>query len=164
MWTGKKQLQQAIDEWHDESRRALDAFREQLDGITSRLERVESAPTASDRVLNLEELGVAQDATLEELHTKIKDLTFAVSEGIERTDRAERRIRNAIQRARKELEARGYEDPGLEAEAHELRVVDGDGGKDGGLPAVSEKVAEVDGAPSSIKGVSAGLLRKRWGY
>ena len=161
---GKKQLQQAIDEWHDESRRALDAFREQLDGITSRLERVESAPTASDRVLNLEELGVAQDATLEQLHTKIKDLTFAVAEGIERTDRAERRVRNAIQRARKELGARGYDDPGLEAEAYELRVVDGDGSKDGGVPPVSEQVAPVESEASSIHGVSAATLRKRWGY
>ena len=147
-----------------DTRRALDALREQQDEITSRLERVESAPTASDRVLNLEELGVAQDATLEQLHTKIKDLTFAVAEGIERTDRAERRVRNAIQRARKELGARGYDDPGLEAEAYELRVVDGDGSKDGGLPAVSEEVAAVGGAASSIKGVSAEILRKRWGF
>jgi len=153
VWTGNKDL-----------RRALDALREQLDGITSRLERVESAPTPTDRVLNLEELGVAQDARLEELITKIKDLTFAVSEGIERTDRAERRVRGVIQRARKELGARGYEDPGLEAEAYELRAVDGDGGKDGGLPAVPTEVAAVGGEASSIKGVSAELLRKRWGF
>ena len=147
-----------------DARRALDALREQLDGITSRLERVESAPTPTDRVLNLEELGVAQDAHLDQITTQIKDLTFAVSEGIERTDRAERRIRNAIQRARKELASRGFDDPGLEAEAHELRIVDGDGGKDGGLPAVSEEVAAVGGEASSIKGVSAEILRKRWGF
>jgi len=147
-----------------DTRRALDALREQLDGITSRLERVESAPTPADRVLNLEELGVAQDAHLDQLTTQIKDLTFAVSEGIERTDRAERRVRGVIQRARKELGARGYEDPGLEAEAYELRTVDGDGGKDSGVPAVPEEVAEVGGAPSSIRGVSAELLRKRWRY
>jgi len=147
-----------------DTRRALDALREQLDGITSRLERVESAPTAADRVLNLEELGVAQDATLDDLHTKIKDLTFAVSEGIERTDRAERRVRGVIQRARKELGARGYEDPGLEAEAYELRAVDGDGGKGEEVPAVPKEVATVGGAASSIKGVSAEILRKRWGF
>ena len=152
MWTGSKDL-----------RRALETLREQLDGITSRLERLESAPTATDRVLNLEELGVAQDAHLDQITTQIKDLTFAVSEGIERTDRAERRVRGVIQRARKELGARGYEDPGLEAEAYELRKVDGDGGKDSGLPAVPEEVAAVDGAASSIKGVSAEQLRRRWG-
>jgi len=147
-----------------DTRRALDALREQLEGILARLDRVESAPTAVDRVLNLEELGVAQDAQLTDLQTKIKDLTFAVSEGIERTDRAERRVRGAIQRARKELAARGFDDPGLEAEAHELRIVDGDGSGDGGVPTVSEEVAEVEPEASSIKGVSAVLLRKRYGY
>ncbi len=147
-----------------DTRRALDALREELAGYRSRLESVESAPTPTDRVLNLEELGVAQDAHLDQLTTQIKDLTFAVSEGIERTDRAERRVRGVIQRARKELGARGYEDPGLEAEAYELRAVDGDGGKDSGVPAVSEEVAEVEPEASSIKGVSAELLRRRWSY
>ncbi len=145
-----------------DTRRALDALREQLEGILARLDRVESAPTPTDRVLNLEELGVAQDAHLDQLTTQIKDLTFAVSEGIERTDRAERRVRGVIQRAKKELGARGYEDPGLEAEAYELRAVDGDGGKDGGVPPVPTEVAEVEPAPSSIKGVSADQLRRRW--
>ena len=149
--------------WNKDVRRALDALREQLDGITSRLERVESTPTPNDRVLNLEELGVAQDSQLSELQTKIKDLLFAVETGVERVDRAERRVRGVIQRARKELGARGYEDPGLEAEAYELRAVDGDGGKDGGLPAVPEEVAEVGDAPSSIRGVPAETLRRRWG-
>jgi len=147
-----------------DTRRALETLGEHLGGYLARLERLESAPTPGDRVANLEELASAQERELEQLTQKIKDLTFAVSEGIERTDRAERRIRNAIQRARKELAARGFDDPGLEAEAHELRVVDGDGGGDGGLPAVSEEVATVDGAASSIKGVSADLLRRRWGY
>jgi len=152
VWTGTKDL-----------RRGLESLREQQDGITSRLERLETAPTPTDRVLNLEELGVAQDAHLDQITTQIKDLTLAVSEGIERTDRAERRVRGVIQRARKELAARGYEDPGLEAEDHELRAVDGDGGKDGGVPTVSEEVAEVEPAPSSIRGVSAEQLRRRWG-
>jgi len=147
-----------------DTRRALDALGEQLEGILARLDRVESAPTAVDRVLNLEELGVAQDAQLTDLQTKIKDLTFAVSEGIERTDRAERRVRGVIQRARKELGKLGYEDPGLEAEATELRIVDGEGSGDGGVPTVPKEVAAVEPAPSSIRGVSADQLRRRWGY
>jgi len=145
-------------------RRALEALREQLGGYLARLERLESAPTPDGRVANLEGLTVALDAQLSEVTQKIKDLTFAVSEGIERTDRAERRIRNAIQRARKELAKLGYEDPGLEAEAHELRIVDGDGSGDGGMPVVSKEVAAVGGEASSIKGVTAEQLRKRWGY
>ena len=146
------------------TRRALETLREQLGGYLARLERLESAPTPGDRVSNLEELASAQERTAADLHQEIKALTFAVSEGIERTDRAERRIRNAIQRARKELGARGYEDPGLEAEANELRAVDGDGSKDGGVPPVPKEVAEVEPEASSIRGVSAELLRKRWGY
>jgi len=147
-----------------DTRRALETLREQLGGYLARLERLESAPTPGDRVANLEALTVALDSQLSEITQKTKDLTFAVSEGIERTDRAERRIRNAIQRARKELGKLGYDDPGLEAEASELRLIDGDGSGDGGVPAVSEEVAAVEGAPSSIRGVSADLLRKRYGY
>jgi len=147
-----------------DTRRALDALGEQLGGYLARLERVESAPTPGDRVTNLEGLTLELDSRLSELTQKTKDLTFAVSEGIERTDRAERRIRNAIQRARKELAARGFDDPGLEAEAHELRIVDGDGSGDGGVPAVPAEVEAVEGEASSIKGVSAAQLRKRWGY
>ena len=142
---------------------ALDAFGEQLSGYLARLERVESAPASDDRVTNLEELATAQDARLDELQTKVKDLTFAVSEGIERTDRAERRVRGVIARARKELAARGYEDPGLEAEDKELRIVNGDGGQDQQLPLVSEDVAKGADEASSIRGVPASVLRRKWG-
>ena len=145
-------------------RRALESFQEELTGYLSRLERLESAPTPGDRVTNLEELATSHNVHLDKLHEKIKELTFAVSEGIERTDRAERRVRGVIQRARKELGKLGYEDPGLEAEAHELRAVDGDGSKDSGVPPVSEEVAAVEPAPSSIRGVSAELLRRRWSF
>ena len=147
-----------------DTRRALGTLRELLGGYLIRLERLESAPTPGDRVSNLEKLSLEQERTLKDVDHQIKELTFAVSEGIERTDRAERRIRNAIQRARKELGKLGYEDPGLEAEAGELRVVDGDGGADGGVPAVPAEVAEVEPEASSIRGVSAETLRKRWGY
>jgi len=146
-----------------DTRRTLEALQEQLGRLYERLESLESAPTAADRVLNLEELGVAQDASLDGLTTKIKDLTFAVSEGIERTDRAERRVRGVIQRARKELQARGYEDPGLEAEAHELRKVDGDGGHGTEVLHLPEEVAAVEPEASSIRGVPAETLRRRWG-
>jgi len=149
---------------YQSTRRALDALREQLGGYLARLESVESAPTPDGRVTNLEELTTSLVEETSQLQTKIKELTFAVSEGIERTDRAERRVRGVIQRARKELGKLGYDDPGLEAEAHELRILDGDGGADGRVPAVPEEVAEVESAPSSIRGVSAEQLRKRWGY
>ena len=145
-------------------RRALDGLREQLGGYLARLEAVESAPTPSEHLETLQAGADSARFDITDIQKQIKELTFAISEGIERTDRAERRIRNAIQRARKELAARGFDDPGLEAEAHELRIVDGEGSGDRGVPPVPEEVAEVDGAASSIKGVSAAQLRKRWGY
>ena len=149
--------------WKKDRERALGALREQLVDTNARLERLESAPASDGRVTNLEELATAQDARLDDLQTKIKDLTFAVSEGIERTDRAERRVRGVIARARKELAARGYEDPGLEAEDQELRIVNGDGGQDQQLPPVSEDVAPSAEESSSIRGVPASVLRRKWG-
>jgi len=139
-----------------DTRRALETLREQLGGYLARLERLESAPTERGRVTNLESLTFELDKQVSEITQKNKDLTFAIAEGIERTDRAERRIRNAIQRARKELGKLGYEDPGLEAEASELRILDGDGSGDGRVPVVPEEVEAVGGEASSIKGVSGG--------
>ena len=147
-----------------DTRRALDALGEQLGGYLARLERVESAPAPSAHLETLQAGADSARFDITEVQKQIRDLTLAIDEGIQRTDRAERRVRGVVQRARKELAKLGYEDPGLEAEAHELRVVDGDGGGDGGVPAVSEEVAEVEAAPSSIRGVSADQLRRRWGY
>lgn len=57
------------------------------------------------------------------IEARLKDLVFAVAEGIERVERYERRIKATIKRARNELAQRGFEHEGLEAEAHELREV-----------------------------------------
>lgn len=58
--------------------------------------------------------------------TRFEELIFAVSEGISKVERAEARIRATVKRARKELEAGGTYSPALDAEAQELRVIDGD--------------------------------------
>lgn len=71
-----------------------------------------------------------------DLEEKDREQTLAIAEGIERVDRAERRVRAAVQRARKRLEEHGYEDPGLEAEAEQLQLLDGDGGEAEGVPAM----------------------------
>ena len=91
------------------------------------------------------------------------DITLAVDEGIKRVDRAERRIKQTVTRARKELEERGFTDPGLDAEAHELRVIDGEGGDVEGVPPVSEDVEEPGDEPSSIPGVSLSQLHRARG-
>lgn len=93
-----------------------------------------------------------------------KDLVIAVSEGIERTDRAERRIQATVSRARRQLAKLGYEDPGLESEAVELQLVDGERSEKGELPAVPTPVAEDVSKPSSVRGVSIETMRRARGY
>ena len=90
-----------------------------------------------------------------------KELVIAVSEGIERTDRAERRIKATVQRARKQLATLGYDDPGLEAEAVELRLIDGGGSDKSELPPVPTQVEE---SASSVRGVSAETMRRARGF
>jgi len=93
-----------------------------------------------------------------------KDLVIAVSEGIERTDRAERRIQATVSRARRQLAKLGYEDPGLESEAVELQLVDGERSEKGELPAVPTPVGEDVSKPSSVRGVSIETMRRARGY
>jgi len=68
------------------------------------------------------ELAVSSSKLLEQ---RIDVLTLAVDEGIRHVDRAEKRIRATVGRARRELQELGVESPGLEAEAADLRVLDG---------------------------------------
>jgi len=85
---------------------------------------------AEEKIVDLgatQEAAAAQVSSLKPLEDKIKDLTFAVAEGIERVERYERRIKATIKRARKEFAERGFESPGLEAEAHELREIGANG-------------------------------------
>ena len=106
------------------------------------------------------------DANLElrsrllEVESQLKDMTHAVSEGIERTARAERRIGQTVARARKELADHGYTDPGLDAEATELRVLDGGGGAPQPVPEVPEVLGDPGGAPSSVPGLTITELQK----
>ena len=143
-------------------------------GITSRVDRLESAPIATPSLdavkQTLKELAqvaaanqtdiAASATTLQNLQILMKNLTAAVSEGIERTDRAERRIKATVKRARAELEARGYQDPGLDAEAYELRLIDGEPSPDGGVPPMQPGVAGPAVHASSIRGVSVETLQR----
>ena len=142
-----------------------------LGGIFSRLERLETAPTPEPQPTptdpaiteHLQALeGAADSARLDiaDLDRKLKELTFAVEEGIERVGRAERRIHATIARARKELKDRDLEDPGVEAEAAQLRVVDGGGGPQDPLSTVPGNLGEPPEEASSIRGVSAAALQR----
>jgi len=154
-----------------------------LEGIKARLERLETAPVLAlapeeieayeplqARVLVIESVintMRSHGASIRELNTSVEDLSgdlaslkLAVAEGIERVDRAERRIRASVRRARKELLERGLVDDGLEAEDAQLREADGDGGDDDGLQLVQEELGQASDEASSIRGVSLEALRR----
>jgi len=155
---------------------------EDLSRIFDRLDLLESTPASP---VTADTLRAAVDAILQSLEKRlspvesrldgveteasdgerrVKELTFAVAEGIERVARHERRIHATVKRARKELADHGFESAGLEAEATELRLVDGEGGADSRVSKVSEEVEVPDEAPSSIRGVSADELRRVRGW
>ena len=146
---------------------------EVLNKILSRMDHLESIPTptvdpevvASAVAAHLERID-ALAAVVEELASQGKDLedrvreyVIALAEGIERVDRSERRVKATVARARKELEANGLVDPGVEAEAEQLRLVDAARGSDRGMQPVSESVEPVIVPPSGFPGVSPDQLR-----
>jgi len=59
---------------------------------------------------------IVQDYDDAWIHAALKDLTMAVSEGVENVARSERRVRAVVASAKRRFEAEGYIDPGLEAE------------------------------------------------
>jgi predicted RNase H-like nuclease (RuvC/YqgF family) len=83
--------------------------------------------------------------TLSTLPHRIDELTLAVAEGIKHVERAERRVRTTIQRARAELAEHGMESAGLEAEWEELRDQDADRSGEGRMQLVREEVEEDPG-------------------
>lgn len=78
------------------------------------------------------------DQELDSVEGRLKTLTVAIEEGIERVDRSERRVRAVVQRAQRRLADAGYEDEGLEAEASGLQPVNGGGGRAEGMQTVLE--------------------------
>lgn len=81
------------------------------------------------------------------LEQRMDNLTLAVDEGIRHVDRAEKRIRATVGRARRELREIGIESPGLEAEARDLRILDGGDGSEERMQALS---APVDADPPAV--------------
>jgi len=151
-------------------------------GILSRIEALETPPDTAftpqqatevramialaigAQVRSLDARFEGLDGGIESLEEKQKTLVFAVAEGIERTERAERRINATVARARKELRKQGFESSGLESEAVELRIVDGDGSAEGEVPTLPAGVEPPHETPSSVKGVPAATLARVRGY
>lgn len=157
--------------------RFLEALRdsqEAVRGILARLDALETAPRPTtdlepvtttlealqgDILEMLKHLNAHSDA-LEALQRQAKDFTFALSEGIERTDRAERRIAATVKRARDKLAESGFSDAGLDAEADGLQLVDGDRSEDVRVQGVPAEVAAVASDASSVKGVPLATMRR----
>jgi len=148
-----------------------------LSGILARLAALESAQhaiesegTPGEHGAAIDDLRARQDvlqgisgnlrAELDRYGAQLKVLTAAVGEGIQRVERDERRIKATVARARKELADSGFEHEGLEAEATDLRLVDGAGGDEQGVPAVPEELAGDSDTPSSVPGVSVEELQR----
>jgi len=113
--------------------RSLDGILQTMTGLAEALEAYE--PRESAQALP------PDDIRLEGLATRIDDLTLAVSEGVNNVQRSERRVRAVVTSARRSLADAGYEHPGLEAEAGELRQLDGESGNGEEVPAVPEVLA-----------------------
>lgn len=109
-----------------------------------------------------EPLPLVDDPRIEALQTKINELTLAVSDGIQRAHRSENRVRAIVTGARRELAEHGLEHAGVEAEAGELREIDGNPGDDEPLPAVPDDMGNGAETPSAIPGVTVGQLRTAW--
>jgi len=136
-----------------------------------RLEALESTPAPPPPPVPTDAIATELEARLEVrlaplaaalvvVEKTLRDTNIAVAEGIERVERTERRIASTVARARKELRESGYDHPGLEAEDHELRKVDGDGSHGTEVLNVPEPVEADPDAPSSIRGVPASTLRR----
>jgi len=84
----------------------------------------------------------AQAESIERLQNTAKDQNVAISEGIERTDRAERRVRATVARAKKRLDDAGYSDEGIQAEIQEFDQADGFGGRESPVQPLPNGLAE----------------------
>jgi len=154
----------------------------ELPPIIARIERLESPPPTTHTPQQIEELRAALlplfqaeiasvearmdgcETGLEDVETKMKNLTIATAEGIERVERYERRINATVQRARKQLSEQGLESSGLEAEAADLRIVDGGRSDESEVSALPTGLEPPSERASSVKGVPAATLARVRGY
>jgi len=134
--------------------------------IRREIERMETAPTPTYDDEELRNALRSHRAHIEELTDAVADLeegqreqTLAIAEGIERVDRAERRVRAAVGRARKRMEDLGYIDEGLEAEAAQLREIDGDDGPEQRMLPLHEGMAA---SPNGDTGGDMSAFPGRW--
>jgi len=122
----------------------------------------EPVPGYDDHQVRAEITALRKDVgdDLEDVAGRMKNLTMAVAEGIERVDRSERRIGATIKRAQAKLAESGYDDPAIAAEIEGLRLIDGAGGLEEEVPPLLPGVGDAGGQPSSVPGLTVAQLQR----
>lgn len=156
--------------FNSRSKPEVDALRERLERCETALQTIpepggvgvrEEVDRALDGILGvIESHRKKTEARLDAIELRLGDMVRAIDEGIQRTDRAERRVRAVVKRARQELGDIGVADDGLEAEAAELQLVDGEGSGSDRMRPVSTDVGSAAPEASSVKGVPLAALRR----
>jgi len=144
----------------------LFSINERLDALESRPKLPDIAPTLQSIEHDIDALQASSSDyrnQMELFEGRIKDLTIGIAEGIKGYEKSERRVQATIQRARKQLKERGLESPALDAEDRDLRLVDGAGGDEFGVPAVPSEVAQAPDQASSVPGVTLEQLQRARG-
>lgn len=110
------------------------------------------------------------DGEISDHDKRLKDLEYAVDllpqkweEMVKETKRAEGRAHQAVNRARKELAARGFADANLDEQADELRELDDVRGGNGGVPPVRPSVAAAPVADET-ESWEAALRKRKYGF
>jgi len=89
---------------------------------------------------------------------RFESLTLAVSDGIARSDRAEKRVQRTVTTARRQIREAGLENAGIEAEFDQLRDSDADPIEEAQVLEVSESVAP--NRNTGIPGMSSETLEE----
>lgn len=111
--------------------------------------------TVAEIIDELQETCSTLTARMEATDSDLTEVKLAVDDGIRHVDRAERRIRATVKRAREQLSEHGLESAGLEAEAAELRVIDGGGSEPEGVQPVPEDMGR--SAQAALRQVFDGI-------
>jgi len=128
----------------------------EIRGVRVALTSIAHRPQVADPVPAVERVENNARA-IDDLYSDLQQIRLAVSEGINRVSRSDKRIEKTVASARRLLAANGLEHPGLEAESEQLRGEDDDPSPVGELPEVREVVES--GSPTGIPGIDSTQLR-----
>lgn len=116
-----------------------------IEALETAVEALQGRLAGVEQLSGSEALKAHDTRSVVESHTaRLEELLFAVSEGIQKVERTENRIRATVRRAKEQLEDGGVSSPALDAEASELRLLDGGARETEQVPSVPERVATPD--------------------